>query len=263
MKRPISLTCLALILLTGAVPGFTADIGIHGAGELSLARIDGPIEAGDFERFRSAVMGAEKFPDNLNLDFAAGDVTESMRIGRFAREAMLSVSAGRKCSGVCFLTWTGGTIRNARRPMDIRVTVDDPSQADEIRAYLAEMNVPPEFVEQVFDADAEPIAPDALLSAIGRRDQDYEAWLIEKCGAMTAEHDRDRRAIEALIALESAMARMGMGGGSTYALDPETQSEAARAGGLSEEYRKQVTGAYARLQACRTQAVAEARAVLD
>ncbi len=110
---------LALMFLLISVPAFGAEITWL-PDEVPSMLISGPIEKGDFEKFRDVLKENEKIPYHVNLNSLGGDLTEAFKIGRLVRELRLSTVAPllfshRNPSEVlCWREWS----RSEMRPID-------------------------------------------------------------------------------------------------------------------------------------------------
>jgi hypothetical protein len=124
------------------------------------------------------------------------------------------------------------------------------------------MEIPDTVIAIVFDIDAGPLAAEQISAAVDRSSPRQQSLLAGRCGELTLQQADDRRALQALDAMQDAMDNMGMGGNSMYALDPDTQQKAARAGAFPPEYREELKQTYARIKTCRSEVIAEARAEL-
>jgi len=82
--------------------------------ELRTIIVDGSIEAGDFERIRTAFDEAEGAVDGLYLHSPGGDFMTAIDAGTWAREHKLATYAsGSLCYSACAFLWLGGETRYA------------------------------------------------------------------------------------------------------------------------------------------------------
>jgi hypothetical protein len=84
---------------------------------------------------------------------------------------------------------------------------------------------------------------------------------MEQCGELTEQEVKDWQSIQALKALENALASMGAGIGdnANFNIGSETQRQAARAIGFTQEHRDEVDRKYTRVTSCERRAIADAR----
>jgi hypothetical protein len=266
MKRQYFLGFIATVALLAAQSAvqtsWSAEVTASGFGNTHRVAITGDIVSGDRARLVALIETRDGFPATVILDSTGGDVVEAMAIGEFLRRAMLTTTTGHACDRACFLAWAGGVHRATRTPMDIRLLPADTGQGTQVRKYLERMEIPDAVIAMVFDTEAGPVAAEQLSAAVGRTSPRQQSWLADRCGELTLQQADDRRALQALDAMQDAMDNMGMGGNSMYALDPDTQRKAARARAFPPEYREELKQTYARVKACRSEVVAEARAEL-
>ena len=232
-----------------------ADIKVLDIGDNFQIKMSGPIESGDTDKLRAAITEHIAFPDGLLIESDAGDITESMAIGHFLRDNMLTVTAGKQCSNTCFLIWAGGVHRKARGPIDARVITAD---KDKLRAYLTDMEITKEIISKA--ASSEPAVLTAEMTGANEYSTRYQQWLADQCGTLTDQQDLDRRAIQALESVEASFNAMGMGGSSMYTVSAETQREAARAREFSPQYRDDLQKNYSEISGCHKNAIAVVRA---
>jgi hypothetical protein len=250
---------LTFLLLAQAVDA--ADLkAISFAGAYRI-RIVGSIAPIDKDRLTAMFNRREGFPESIYLESDGGDINASMEIGRVIRRNMIPVDSLRACSGACFLAWVGGINRIAQGTMNIGLATESSSQARSVRAYLEEMEVPEEVIMGVLSPVAEPLTRQQIVAATGANSPSHRNWLLERCGELTEEEVKDWQSIQALKALENALASMGAGIGdnANYNIGSETQRQAARAIGFSQEHRDDVDRKYTGVTSCERQEIDDAR----
>ena len=248
---------VTIIMIAGGTSQ-AADIKVLGIGDSFQLKIAGPIENGDLVKVRTTIEAKERFPDAVIIESESGDITESMSIGHFVRNNMLTVAAGKQCSNACFLIWAAGVHRQARGPIDARVITDD---EDTLRTYLTDMEISEEVIAKTSSAES-AVLTDAMINA-SKYSARHRMWLTEQCGELTEQQESDRQAVQALQSMEASLNAMGMGGSSMYTVSAETQREAARAQEFSPQYRDELQSNYAEISRCRKNAVNSARAERD
>jgi len=243
MSRPAPLF-IALAALAGT-PAAAAELEAVEFGSGYRVRVTATIADDTTRELIDMIRNRGSFPDALLLSADRGDIAAGIELGRFARAAMLPVSAGKSCGDACALTWAGGIARTTRTPLRLAATTADNARVID---YVAEMDAP------VPDIGAAPRIPAG-----------HEAWLAGSCGGLTDQQQSDLAAIRALQAMESSLEAMtmgGMGSQASYTVDAQTQRDAARARELSDGERNAAIEAQAKVETCRTGAVAKARARL-
>jgi hypothetical protein len=251
----LSLPIGIAIITAAAGSSLAAEIKVLGIGDNYQLKISGPIESGDTDKLRAAIAEHTAFPDGLLIESDAGDTTESMAIGHFLRDNMLTVTAGKQCSNTCFLIWAGGVHRKARGPIDARVIAAD---KDQLRTYLTDMEITEEVISKAASSEQAPLT-DAMTDA-NEYSARHQQWLADQCGALTDRQERDRQAVQALESVEASLNAMGMGGSSMYTVSAETQREAARAREFSQQYRDELQKNYSEISGCHKNAIAFIRA---
>lgn len=246
---------LALTLPAGA--GWTAEVSGVEFGHMFVLKLKGEIEPGDLEALTGQLKAHGQPPDALQIESPGGDPATAMAIGRFARESLLSVTAGRVCQGACLLTWLGGVGREVVGPIDAAGALTD---SPELRAYLAEMEVPDAGIQILLAPRGEVLIPTRAIELFGRNSPGYTAWLAKQCDQLSEEKQRDWENIRALQAMEDSMSSMGMGGANAmYVMGPEVQAQAAAARELPPLYVEDLIATNAEITRCRRAAVSRAR----
>jgi hypothetical protein len=259
IRRMIIGLLLALTLFVQAVDA--ADLkAISFAGSYRI-RIVGAIEPKDTDRLQATFERRDSFPDSIYLESNGGDIQASMEIGRIIRQNMIPVDSLRGCNGSCFLAWVGGVNRRAQGAMTISLSTANSSQARVIRAYLEEMEVPESVIMQVLDPTAEPMTRQQVIAVTGENAQSHQDWIMELCGDLTNAELTDWESIQALKSLENALATMGAGIGdnANYNIGSETQRQAARAIGFTQDHRDEIDRKYTRVKSCERRTIADAR----
>jgi hypothetical protein len=202
--------CFALILALSQAVGYSAEIfvGDKNAGQYPAYYIDGTIEAGEFERFKKAII-KEDGGYLLVLNSKGGSVTEALKIAELVKELHLStiVAPNGICASACFFIWLAGEARDANptkskatgpvglhRPYYTEVSnnqssFDRQSKVQvEISEYLRKNLVPNRLVDLMMSRPSNDIywltAED--LVEIGEYPPGVEELYIKKC-------DYDRR----------------------------------------------------------------------
>jgi hypothetical protein len=224
-------------------------------------RVVGMIVPDDKDRLTAMFERRGSVPESVYLESEGGDIDASMAIGRVIRRNMIPVDSLRACSGACFLAWVGGVDRIAQGSMDIRLATENSSQTRTVRAYLEEMEVPEDIILGVLNPAATPLTRPQIVAATGANPPSHHDWLVEECGELTVEEVKDWESIQALKALENALASMGAGIGdnSNFNIGSETQRQAARAIGFTQEHRDDVDRKYTRVTSCQRRTIADAR----
>ena len=250
---------VAFLLLAQAVDA--ADLkAISFAGAYRI-RIVGLIAPDDKDRLTATFERRGGFPDSIYLESDGGDIDASMDIGRVIRTNMIPVDSLRACNGACFLAWVGGVNRMAQGNMNIRLATENSSQTRSVRAYLEEMEVPEDVILGVLNPAAVPMTRQQVVAATGANAPSHHDWLTEQCGELTDLEVKDWQSIQALKALENALASMGAGIGdnANFNIGSETQRQAARAIGFTQEHRDEVDRKYTRVTSCERRVIADAR----
>lgn len=249
-----------IILLWGGVtlcipaPGSATELKLLEFAGSYQVKISGPIDPSAAERLRTMISEKNDFPSGLLIEGGAGDIVESMAIGRYVRQSMLTVTAGESCSNTCFLIWAAGVHRRARGDIDARVHTPD---KDAVHAYLAEMEIPDDIVDNAISGTSTLLSDAAMkMTEHSRR---HEQWLHDQCGAQTAQQELDWQAVQALKSMEDSLNAMGMGGNSMYTVSADTQQQAARAQEMSPEYREELKHKRTEISSCRAEVIAAAR----
>jgi len=253
----VLLLALMAALMLPAGTGWTAEVSSVEFGHMFVLKLNGAIEPGDLEALTGQLQAHGQPPDALQIESSGGDPATAMAIGRFARESLLSVTAGRVCEGSCLLAWLGGVRREVVEPIDAAGALTD---SPELQAYLAEMEVPAAGIEVLLAPRGEALLPTRAIELFGQDSPSYTAWLAEQCDQLDEEEHRDWENIRALQAMETSMSSMGMGGSNAmYVMGPEVQAQAAAARELPPEY---VDGLLARktgINRCQRAAIMRAR----
>ena len=160
MKRICRFVLAALILLALVMPGSAEISAIRFGGNYQI-KITGPIEEGDYQTLVDAIYKESELPDGVQIDAESGDITESMRIGRFVRRGMLAATTGKACAGGCFLIWAGAVQRKAVGPIKFGLNLKDSDELNLVREYLREMEVSDDLAEKFISAN--------LLRVVGLR----------------------------------------------------------------------------------------------
>jgi hypothetical protein len=224
-------------------------------------RVVGVIEPEDPERLVAMFSRRGGLPDSVYLESTGGDIDASIAIGRIVRQYMIRVDSLRLCNSACFLAWVGGVNRIAQGGMDVRLQTRNSSETRKVRAYLEEMEVPENVIQIVLDPAAELVSRSDMVAATGSSAPSHHAWLQEQCGALNEEEVKDWQSIQALKALENALASMGAGIGDNqnYNVGSETQRLAARAIGFTQDHRDEIDRKYTRITSCEKRVIADAR----
>ncbi len=225
----ISVLCLTLLLISVNIVN-AAGISIDTSDVPQIAWnhrivIRGEIARGDYEKLINVVKKHGSIPPNISLDSGGGDVIEAMKIGRFARRALLTTGViggfGNECQGGCVCYSACMLIHLAcadRAPSSWKYTsygihrpYFDKSyfsglSAKEaelkykdlenlVRKYLEEMNVPQSLIETMFSipSDRMQVLEIPQLIQISGRSPACQEWLLAKCGQMTIEEFNDYR----------------------------------------------------------------------
>ena len=250
---------LALLLSVQAVDaGDLKAISFAGAYRI---RIVGMIAPDDKDRLTAMFERRGGVPESIYLESDGGDINASMEIGRIIRKNMIPVDSLRACSGACFLAWVGGVNRIAQGNMNVKLATANSSQARSVRAYLEEMEVPEAVIMNVLTPAAEPMTREEIIAVTGANAPSHRNWLMEECGELTELEITDWESIQALKALENALASMGAGIGdnANFNIGSETQRHAARAIGFTQEHRDEVDRKFTRITSCEKQVIADAR----
>jgi hypothetical protein len=228
----IILLCLTLFLISVTIVN-AADISIDPSSHPSMTSIDkanqriilrGEIVRGDYEKLINVVNENGNIPENIFLNSRGGDVIEAMKIGRFARRALLvtggirlenDCQSGCYCYSACMLIYLACA---ARKP-DFRVSYGihrphfdksyfsglSAGEAESkykdmeksVRKYLEEMNVPQLFIEKIFSipSDRLEVLDFEQLIAISGNSPAYQEWLLAKCGRLADDEWNDYRNI--------------------------------------------------------------------
>ncbi len=209
-----------------------ADISIDPSSHPSMTPIDkanqriilrGEIVRGDYEKLINVVKKQGGIPSNISLDSRGGDVIEAMKIGRFARRALLTTGliggdecqSGCVCYSACILihlacadratySWKY-TSYGIHRPYFDKSYFSGLSAKEAelkykdlenlVKKYLEEMNVPQSLIETMFSipSDRLQVLEIPQLIQISGRSPACQEWLLAKCGQMTSEEFDDYR----------------------------------------------------------------------
>jgi hypothetical protein len=172
------------IILFSAARVESAEVRLGGSGELVM---EGKIEVGDYDRFRSALLGINNSSD-LFLASPGGDLGEAIKIGRLVRRMKISTTIPTRpvrekivarhglkdpknytCASACFFVFVAGIYRSSdfigepilgiHKPYlseaDLRGLSSDQavSSANGIKraveGYLKEMGIPGKYADQM------------------------------------------------------------------------------------------------------------------
>jgi hypothetical protein len=203
----------SLIAVSGAKP---ADIFIDNKEPISI-NIRGKIERGDYDKIITLVKKHGSIPGYILINSPGGDVIEAMKIGRFARKALLAFWASRECNSSCVLIYFA-TIRDLIDPwfsFGIHRPYFDKSyfsglsakeaelkykdMENTVRQYLEDMNVPRLLVDKIFSIpsnEVEKVSEANLADIIGRNPPAYEEWILSRCGDLSNAERKDLLEIE-------------------------------------------------------------------
>ena len=167
--------------------------------------IQGNIERGDYQKFLDLITKAGYIPEYLNLSSSGGSVSEALKIGRFARRALM-LSMADTCDSACVFIVMGGvgSVVNPWGEFGLHrpgfgkghfatLTAEQALQSYErmrkaVVVYMGDMGVPANFIERIFSispASLEFISQPDFFDIVGRSPAGYEEWLIAKCGSAT------------------------------------------------------------------------------
>lgn len=233
----ISVLCVTLLLISVNIVN-AADVSIDTSDvpQITLNHrivIRGEIARGDYEKLINVVKRHGSIPPNISLDSRGGDVIEAMKIGRFARRALLITGViggfGNECQGGCVCysacmlihlacadrgpnSWKY-TSYGIHRPYFDKSYFSGLSAKEAelkygelenlVKKYLEEMNVDRSVVEMMFSipSDRLQVLEVPQLIQISGRSPACEEWLLAKCGQITIEEFNDYRNI---LAAENA-----------------------------------------------------------
>jgi len=187
--------------------------------------IRGEIVRGDYEKLINVVKKHGSIPSTIFVDSVGGDVIEAMKIGRFARKALLTTgepTAKRKCQNGCvcysacmfiylacvnrtFVSLFGEKVSYAiHRPYFDRSYFSGLSMKkaelkykeleNSVKTYLEEMNVPQSIIERMFSIPSdrmEVLTGYQIIEIMKTSPPAYEEWLLAKCGNLTPDEGRD------------------------------------------------------------------------
>jgi hypothetical protein len=211
----IILLCLTLFLISVTIVN-AADIFIDTSDypQITLNHriiIRGQIVRGDYEKLINVVKKHGGIPDNIFLNSRGGDVIEAMKIGRFARRALLATGvirlendcqSGCYCYSACMFIYLACA---ARKP-DFRVSYGihrphfDKSyfsglsvreaelkysdMEKSVTKYLEEMNVSQSFIDSIFSIPSNnlKVLDIEQLIAISGLSPVFEELTLAKCG---------------------------------------------------------------------------------
>ncbi len=260
MLRLREIISAAMALICALTTVNAADFKTVGLPGNQRVRISGPIEPGDQDTLIELLRHNPDHPAGILIDSDGGELVTSIIIGQFVRDAMLPVTATGSCGGGCILIWIAGIQRATRTNLDPRELA---LQADDIQDYLRRMEVDDETIGRLLASP--PLSPEQALDLLGATSPNHESRLAERCGALNEQQFDDWRAVQSLVAVDSALNAMaqGMGGGQAmYVVDPETERQAATARAMSPDYRRELQTLQAGITICRHDAVAEWRTPL-
>jgi hypothetical protein len=124
-------------------------------GPIGSLVISGDIEPGDYDRLLAKIGDDPRHflaQDKLILASSAGDAKEAMKIGRFIQALHTEVSVGPltgRCADVCFLMYVAADQRGADGPGLIGIQGAAPADAEAVREFLRENDVPADLSERV------------------------------------------------------------------------------------------------------------------
>lgn len=200
------LCCVLLALVTANC--FAAKI--TGPTPRGIARIDGPIEPGDVEKFVSLLKGDGQLL-LVELNSPGGDIRAAIKLGRYMREGQIHVQVpqGGLCASACFFIFLGGSGRLATSAEDFESRTAGPvglhrpyltqptstttsKQVDGmalIKKYLEYKMVPGNLIDKMLSRPSNDIywLTQADLDLLGEYPPELEELYIAKCG-----YDRNR-----------------------------------------------------------------------
>ena len=186
--------------------------------------IEGGIEPGDYERFRSAVHDFGPSVRTVYLRSKGGNVVEAMKIGDLIRRLRLDTDAplklpGRQsncfeaspknssnciCASACFLVYAAGSNRHGNHlglhrpylPAATATTMDESDHdqthraiSETVRSYLMQMDVPIRFIDLMFSRSSRQIyfvtIEEAERDALIGRVASMEEYLIPRCATIS------------------------------------------------------------------------------
>jgi hypothetical protein len=205
---------LILAFLIAVIPATAAEINIS----RDSISIEGKLERGDYQKMITAIKKHGSIPSHISLSSPGGDVLEAIKIGRFARKALLEFWASGKCNSACVFIYFG-TVRGFVDPWGVfgihRPYFDSlyfsglsSSEAEQkykemenqVREYLREMDVPQFFIDRMFSVPSNSVqlvTHPEMVDIVGRRPPAYEEWIIAKCGSLSNEELQDLRILAA------------------------------------------------------------------
>lgn len=224
MGKLKTLSFLLLINLIAVTTVKAADIFIDTGDDPSIIFnhriiISGQIVKGDYERLINVVNIFGGIPDNIFLNSKGGDVIEAMKIGRFARKALLVTGVigneNFNCYSACMLIYLAcaGKKPNLNgsygihRPRFDKSYFSGLSAAEaeskykdmemSVRKYLEEMNVPHSFIDRIFSipSDRLEVLDVEQLFAISGNAPAYHEWIRAKCDFLSVEERIDYKNI--------------------------------------------------------------------
>lgn len=172
--------------------------------------IRGQIVRGDYEKLINVVKKHGSIPDNIFLNSRGGDVIEAMKIGRFARRALLATGVIRlendcQSSCYCYSACMFIYLACAARKPDLRVShgIHRPhfdksyfsglsvreaelkysDMEKSVTKYLEEMNVPQSFIDSIFSipSNSLKVLDIEQLIAISGLSPVFEELTLAKC----------------------------------------------------------------------------------
>ena len=170
--------------------------------------IDGEIVKGDYNKMISYIKELGYIPDRMTINSPGGDVLEAIKIGQFARRALMHI-ASEDCNSSCFLILAGGVDRRAHRLVGIHrpvygkeyfsgLSYEDAQKEyeklnDIVRKYLIEMDVSIDIVEKMMSTPNENVFMLEVWNPTfrGIRSPAYHEWASAKCGTLTEHEGRD------------------------------------------------------------------------
>lgn len=229
MGKLKTLSFILLINLISVTTVKAADIFIDTGSYPSITLnhriiIRGQIVRGDYEKLINVVKKHGSIPENIFLNSRGGDVIEAMKIGRFARRALLvtgvirlkdDCQSGCYCYSACMFIYLACA---GRKPdFDVSYGIHRPHfdksyfsglsarEAElkyndlekSVRKYLEEMNVPQLFIDRIFSipSDSLKVLDVEQLIAISGDSPAYREWIIAKCDPLSKAEWNDYKKI--------------------------------------------------------------------
>jgi hypothetical protein len=219
MGKLKTLSFILLINLISVTTVNAADIFIDIGSHPSMTLADkwnqriiirGEIVRGDYEKLINVVKKDGNIPENIFLNSRGGDVIEAMKIGRFARKALLvtgdirrkeDYQSGVYCHSACMFIYLA--CAGKKPDFDVSYGIHRPhfdksyfsglsareaelkykDMENSVRKYLEEMNVPQLFIDRIFSipSDRLEVLDVEQLFAISGDSPAYGEWILAKC----------------------------------------------------------------------------------